>query len=216
VDVNRLSRGEQIAGFAAVLLFVDMFLNWYGASVTIAGRTFGDDFNAWQSFGTTDILIFLTVLAALAMVGTRAMGRSEDVPLSLPMVVAALGAFTTLIVFWRIINQPGNNDVVNVDFGAYLGLLLLIALTYGALQAGGGMEMARVEPAVATAGAVGDPAPPPPVPDPAPPSPTPDPAPAPAPEPEPPTPPAPAPEPPAPPQEPSPPQPGDDPAGPTA
>jgi hypothetical protein len=123
------------------------------------------------------------------------------------MIAAALGGLTTLIILWRIVNQPGDNDLVNVDYGAYIGLVLAGAMTYGAIQSGEGLEMparaapaAPAAPAAAGAGAVGDPAPPPPAPDPAPPSPTPDPTPAPAPEPAP----------------PSPPQPGDDPAGPTA
>jgi hypothetical protein len=221
VDVNRLSRGEQIAGVAAVLLIIDMFLNWYSANLNSALQAqadrFGIDTNAdaWQVFSTTDILIFLTALAALVMVGARVMGRSANLPVSLPLVVAVLGAFTTLVVLWRIINQPGENEFINVEYGAYLGLLLLIALTYGAVQAGGGVETMRAEAeslgerparpapaaaAAAPAGAVGDPAPPPPAPDPAPPTPTPDPSPAPTPDPAP----------------PSPPQPGDDPAGPTA
>jgi hypothetical protein len=247
VDVNRLGRGEQIAGIAAVLLLIDMFLNWYSANLSGALSAAADKFgvdtsvNAWQSFSTTDLLIFLTVLAALVMVGMRVMARSASLPVSLPLVVVALGALTTLIVLWRIINQPGPNDFINVEYGAYIGLLLLIALTYGAIQAGGGVDTMRAEAesvadrasssvggggdggTAATAAApaapvtgIGDPAPPPPAPDPAPPSPGPDPSPAPAPEPEPPTPPSTAPEPPAPPQEPAPPQPGDDPAGPTA
>jgi hypothetical protein len=225
VDVNRLSRGEQIAGIAAVLLLIDMFLKWYSFNVPN-----GSGLTAWQAFSMTDILLFLTCVAALTMVGTSATGRRAEVPVSLPLVTAFLGALMTLIVFYRILNQPHDNQILNVEYGAYLGLILVAALTYGAVQAGGGVDTMRAEaeslgerapsPApgavAAGAGAVGDPAPPPPAPDPAPPSPTPDPTPAPAPEPEPPTPPAPAPEPPPPPREPSPPQPGDDPAGPTA
>jgi len=208
VDVNRLSRGEQIAGIAAVLLLIDMFLNWYGANLndqlSQAAKRFGVDthVNAWQAFSTTDILIFVACVVTLVMVGVQVMG--SQVPVSLPMIAAALGGLTTLIILWRIVNQPGDNDLVNVDYGAYIGLVLAAAMTYGAIQSGEGLEMparaAPAAPAAAGAGAVGDPAPPPPAPDPAPPSPTPDPTPAPAPEPEP----------------PSPPQPGDDPAGPTA
>jgi hypothetical protein len=188
VDVNRLSRGEQIAGVAAVLLIIDMFLNWYSANLNSALQAqadrFGIDTNAdaWQVFSTTDILIFITAVAALVMVGMRVMGRSASLPVSLPLVVALLGAFTTLIVLWRIINQPGENEFVNVEYGAYLGLLLLIALTYGAVQAGGGVDTMRAE-----AESLGDPAPPPPAPDPAPPTPTPDPSPAPTPDPAPPS-----------------------------
>ena len=208
MDVNRLSRGEQIAGIAAVLLLIDMFLNWYGANLndqlSQAAKRFGVDthVNAWQAFSTTDILIFVACVVTLVMVGVQVMGN--QVPVSLPMIAAALGGLTTLIILWRIVNQPGDNDLVNVDYGAYIGLVLAGAMTYGAIQSGEGLEMparaAPAAPAAAGAGAVGDPAPPPPAPDPAPPSPTPDPTPAPAPEPAP----------------PSPPQPGDDPAGPTA
>jgi hypothetical protein len=221
VDVSRLSRGEQVAGVAAVLLIVDMFLNWYSANLNSALQAQADrlgidtNADAWQVFSTTDILIFITAVAALVMVGMRVMGRSASLPVSLPLVVAVLGAFTALVVLWRIINQPGENEFINVEYGAYLGLLLLIALTYGAVQSGGGVDTMRAEAeslgerparpapaaaAAAPAGAVGDPAPPPPAPEPAPPTPTPDPSPAPTPDPAP----------------PSPPQPGDDPAGPTA
>jgi len=199
VDVNRLSRGEQIAGIAAVLLLIDMFLNWYGANLndqlSQAAKRFGVDthVNAWQAFSTTDILIFVACVVTLVMVGVQVMGN--QVPVSLPMIAAALGGLTTLIILWRIVNQPGDNDLVNVDYGAYLGLLLAGAMTYGAIQAGDGLQMPSAAPAAAPAaagtGAVGDPAPPPPAPDPAPPAPPPAPDPAPpppAPDPDPPSP----------------------------
>jgi hypothetical protein len=239
VDVNRLSRGEQIAGAAAVLLFIDTFLHWYSANVSgaiarLASRAGVDTaVDAWTAFSTTDLLMLLAIIVVLAMVGMRAMGRTVNLPVSLPLVAAALSALTTLIVLWRIINQPGPNDFINVEYGAYLGLLLLIAMTYGAIQAGGGMDTMRAEaeslqdrattsagptsqgstgapfvaePAAPPPTAAADPAPPPQPPTPSPTPPAPDP-----------TPPAPAPDPqPTPAPEPSPPQPGDDPAGPTA
>ena len=145
MDVNRLSRGEQIAGIAAVLLLIDMFLNWYGANLndqlSQAAKRFGVDthVNAWQAFSTTDILIFVACVVTLVMVGVQVMG--SQVPVSLPMIAAALGGLTTLIILWRIVNQPGDNDLVNVDYGAYIGLVLAAAMTYGAIQSGEGLEM---------------------------------------------------------------------------
>jgi hypothetical protein len=236
VDVNRLSRGEKIVGAAAVLLFIDMFLSWYSANISGALSAAASRFNvdtsasAWQAFSTTDILLLITILVALAMVGTRAMARPVNLPVSLPLVVAALGALMTLLVLWRIINQPGPNDFINVEYGAYLGLILIAALTYGAIEAGGGVDTMRAEAeslqSRATAGSGTGPAAPagatsvaePPGPPPSAATPThvaPPPAPDVTVEPPPPPPPPPAPEPePAP--EPAPPQPGDDPAGPTA
>jgi hypothetical protein len=240
VDLNRLSRGEKIAGVAAVLLFIDMFLSWYSANISgalsAAASRFGVDTSAtaWQAFSTTDILLLITIIVALAMVGTRVMARSVNLPVSLPLVVATLGALMTLLVLWRIINQPGPNDFINVEYGAYIGLILIAALTYGAVEAGGGVDTMRAEAdslqARATAGGGGattappagatsvaePPGPPPPAVPPTPVAPpaAPDAAVEPAPPP-PPPPPAPEPE-PEPRPEAAPPQPGDDPAGPTA
>jgi hypothetical protein len=234
VDVNRLSRGEKIVGAAAVLLFIDMFLSWYSANISGALSAAASRFNvdtsatAWQAFSTTDILLLITILVALAMVGTRAMARTVNLPVSLPLVVAALGALMTLLVLWRIINQPGPNDFINVEYGAYLGLILIAALTYGAIEAGGGVDTMRTEAeslqsrgtaggsgGAAPAGATSVAEPPGPPPSAATPTPAaPPPAPAATAEPSPPPPP-PAPQ-PEPTPEPAPPQPGDDPAGPTA
>jgi hypothetical protein len=230
VDVNRLSRGEQIAGAAAVLLFIDMFLHWYSANVSdsisrLAARAgVSTSVSAWEAFSYTDLLLLVTILVALAMVGMRAMGTRVNLPVSLPLVAAVLGALMTLLVLYRILNQPGPNDFINVEYGAFIGLILIAALTYGSIEAGGGVDTMRAEAESlqdrgtagggAPAGPVGatsvaePPGPPPPA---APAAPAP---PAPAREPEPPTPPAPAPDPPT--GEPAPPQPGPDPAGPTA
>jgi hypothetical protein len=240
VDVNRLNRGEQIAGVGAVLLFIDMFLKWYSpnasdAIVTAASRAgFDTSYSAWDAFDVTDLLLLLLVIAALAMVGMRAMARDVNLPASPTLIVAGFATLMTIIVLWRIINQPGDNDFVNVDYGAYLGLVLTALITFGAVQAGGGVDTMRAEAeslgdrraASATstgadplpptgAATVAEPPGPPPPQVPATPAPAERPTavetpPAPDPAPPPPQPdPDPAPE-------PAPPQPGDDPAGPTA
>ena len=46
----------------------------------------------------TDLLIFSRSSRRSAMVGMRAMARSVNLPVSLPLVVAALAALTTLVV----------------------------------------------------------------------------------------------------------------------
>ena len=55
------------------------------------------------------------------------------------MTVVA-GALATLLILYRIINQPGPNDIVDVELGAWLGLLAAIVIT------GGGWRSTRVEP----------------------------------------------------------------------
>ncbi|MDX6655322.1 MAG: hypothetical protein QOH62_115 [Solirubrobacteraceae bacterium] len=151
MDVNRLRTGEKIAGAAAVLLFLDLFLSWYsvdlGGALGAAASRAGVDtsVSGWQAFSWVDLLLMLTVLAALAMVFVRGTGRSVDLPASLPLIAAGLGGFATVVVVYRILNQPGPNDLISVEYGAYLGLVLVAALTYGAVQAGGGVDDLRAE-----------------------------------------------------------------------
>jgi outer membrane biosynthesis protein TonB len=239
VDVNRLRTGEKIAGVAALLLFIDMFLKWYGVKgvdITIS---------AWKVFSYTDLLMLLLILAALALVFIRGTGRTVQLPASLPLIVAGIGVLTAIVVLLRLFDQPGPNELVTVRLFAYIGFLLVLAITYGAIQAGGGVDTMRAEAEALTpnapagsgsgssapqppvgASSVAEPqgppppaapatpaAPPPPAAvDPAPPTPAPEPTPPPPADPVPPTP-APDPEPPTAP--PAPPQPGPDPAGPT-
>ena len=47
------------------------------------------------------------------------------------MITSTLGAFATLLVLYRILNQPGPNDFVEVKFGAFLGFLSVLAIAAG-------------------------------------------------------------------------------------
>ena len=47
------------------------------------------------------------------------------------MITATLGAFTTLLVLYRILNQPGPNEFVAVELGAFLGFLSVLAVAAG-------------------------------------------------------------------------------------
>ena len=59
------------------------------------------------------------------------------------MITSTLGALATLLVLYRILNQPGPNDFVEVKFGAFLGFLSVLAIAVGgyrvdARRGGGG------------------------------------------------------------------------------
>ncbi len=47
------------------------------------------------------------------------------------MITTVLGGLATLFVAYRILNQPGQNDVVQVKIGAWLGLLFCAGITVG-------------------------------------------------------------------------------------
>jgi len=134
---SSLPRGAQIAGAAAVVLLIDMFLSWYGVDLggalgaTAEGLGVDTTASAWQAFDFIDILLFLTVLATLAWVGTLAMGN--ELAANLKLAAIAGGAGCALLVLYRIVNQPGPNDAISVKYGAFIGLVACVGIAYGAI-----------------------------------------------------------------------------------
>ena len=122
---SRLRWPEIVAGVAAVVLLLSMFLlPWYGYKgdlAPLAARlgvsTSGD---AWHSLSTTRWLLLLTIVAALALVYLQGTRRAPALP----------AAFSVLVLIYRVlINVPGPNDVVSRDVGAYIGLLASIVIS---------------------------------------------------------------------------------------
>jgi hypothetical protein len=138
MDTTKLRMGELIAGVSAILLFLVMFLHWYGGkSVTVFGRTVsGGGASAWQVYSYTDLLLFLLIILTLGMVLLSVTQRSVALPLSLNVFVTAFGGLMTLIVLYRVaINQPGPNDFLTAKFWGYVGILLTAGIAVGAYLA---------------------------------------------------------------------------------
>ena len=51
------------------------------------------------------------------------------------MLTTGLGVLATLLVFYRILNQPGPNEIIEVKFGAFLGFLCALAIAAGGMRA---------------------------------------------------------------------------------
>jgi hypothetical protein len=143
MDINRLRQGEQIAAIAAILLLLDMFIfKWFGlkfsGATALGGVSVEGSKNAWGSFGFIDIILFITVLAALGMAYLRASDTELDLPIAASVVVAVLGGLSTLLILFRLISPPdfgASNLPDGIDhtrkIGAFLGLILAGAITYG-------------------------------------------------------------------------------------
>jgi hypothetical protein len=141
MDLSRLRTGEKIAAGAALLLFVDLFLKWYGVNL---GEAFGQVANtidvdtsvsAWQAFDFTDILLFLIVVVTVGLVALQASGSTLRPPVSRSAIITLLGALATVWVLWRLINEPGPNKLIDIKIGAYLGLLFAAGIAFGGWRA---------------------------------------------------------------------------------
>src|SRR5215216_2681173 len=168
MDLGRLRLGEVIAAAAGIALLVVMFLPWYapnaqlGLAAASAGHRLDHSFSAWEAFGILDILLLLTALAAVGVAVLAGTQRSVALPVAASVVVTALGVFVTLMVLYRLVNEPlGPDSLTDLRFGAYLGLALSALIALGgflSMQEEGttladvapGLARGRSEPAVRT------------------------------------------------------------------
>ena len=139
MDLSRLRPGELIAAAGGAGLLVVMFLGWYAMSgvTQVGGRVVevSAGFSAWQRFTATDILLALAALAAIGLAGLTASRRSPALPVAGAVVATGFGILATLLVFYRIVNQPGPNEIIEVKFGAFLGFVCALAIAVGGMLA---------------------------------------------------------------------------------
>jgi hypothetical protein len=135
VELSRLRRGDVVAGLGGVALLIVMFLDWYGAggNATFQGQDIKISLglNAWEAFSITDLILALTAVSGIALAVVTASRRSPALPVALSVITSALGALATLLVFYRILNQPGPNQFFDVKLGAFLGFLSVLAIAVG-------------------------------------------------------------------------------------
>jgi drug/metabolite transporter (DMT)-like permease len=98
-----------------------------------------DEKNAWQEEATIDRILLALLLATvglpLAAAAFRARGRRFEPPWT-PSAFAAMAAIASaLLVAYRIVQEPGPNELTTVKLGAPLALLLLAAVGLGASAA---------------------------------------------------------------------------------
>jgi hypothetical protein len=139
MDFSRLRTGELIAGICGVLLLIVMFFSWYGvggaAGSILSAANIDTTVNAWKAFDFIDLVLFVTAIVAIGAAVLAASGRSVALPVAASVIVTVLGIVVALLVLYRIVNQPGPNDVVDVKFGAYLGFLVCLGIAVGGFLA---------------------------------------------------------------------------------
>jgi carbon starvation protein CstA len=147
--MRRLRDGEVGAGAGGVALLAALFLHWYDLESSGAGWTrYGPPpqalGTAWEAFGVLDVVLALLALAPLALVVTQATRRSPSIPVMFSVLTTVAGALAVVLILYRIVNQPGANEFVDVEVGAWLGVLAAFVIAFG------GWRSMRVEPVPGT------------------------------------------------------------------
>jgi uncharacterized transporter YbjL len=132
-DHRRLRFGELIAGVSGFVLFVSLFLSWYGISIKFLGAGVSANFNAWDAFSLIAIILFLVSVAAMGLAVMKALGQKVALPIAPSVVTAALGALAVILILFRLLVHPASH--LGLRYGIFIGLLAAIGVLVGGYQA---------------------------------------------------------------------------------
>ena len=116
MDLNKLSRGDQVIGVSAIVLFIFSFFNWLGFTGKAGLVTASVSWSAWHF--TITLLAVLLGLVMLAYVVLKALG--VEIPakfgnVTLAQILLGVAAVAFLFVLIKVIAGP------NVPGGFSLG-----------------------------------------------------------------------------------------------
>lgn len=145
MEADKLSTGEKISAVSAILLFVFMFFDWFGAKVSgvpgFSGSVEGGGGSAWDALDVIPLFLMLAIVVALAVAVIRLTDADIEPPVSMNAIVAGLGGLAVLLILYRIVDPPGGESLagVSVDitlkFGIFLGLIAAAGIAYGGYSA---------------------------------------------------------------------------------
>lgn len=145
----RLRPADWVVLVAALGLLLATAVDWYSTQSGEEARTIeetaepldireraallaeNEERNAWQPVAFADLLVLLGVLGTVALsvvaAYARAAGRQG------PTALAGLAAtFTALLLLYRILQEPGFDELTTVQVGAPLALCMLGVIAFAA------------------------------------------------------------------------------------
>ncbi len=142
MDFKRLGRGDIVAAAGGLLLFISMFLKWYGVKAGVpedlcgAGKSSCTGYDTFHFFTVLiipgmDVLMTAAALAPLILVWIVIRGHKLSWPAGeVTMIVGAAAA--TLILYNGVIDRVGQTrEFVSLGIGWYLALLGSLMIVAG-------------------------------------------------------------------------------------
>ena len=123
----RMSTGSKVALTVAILLFIDLFFPWQGVDF---GDFLGADLGSANisGFNGLGILVALLCIAVIVWEGLMAAGVNINMGTTSPALIGAMlagaTALFTIIAFLTKLSL--------IKWGAFVGLVLALAMAYGA------------------------------------------------------------------------------------
>ncbi|MBS1677525.1 MAG: hypothetical protein JST08_09080 [Actinobacteria bacterium] len=145
----RLRPGEAIALVAAILLFVLMFFDWYGAKATTGAETLGGVVSgtgggsAWDTLEVIPLFLMLAIVVTVGAAILRLSGSDWKPAIPPAAAVCVLGILASVLILVRIISPPGPGGALSeLAFESTLRLPIFLALAAAlGIAYGGWREM---------------------------------------------------------------------------
>ncbi len=135
-----LPHERRLAVYAAIGLFVTLFLPWYQRHffVVVSGRAqpASDTQTAWGAFSFVEAAVLLVAAGVLTLLFQRAEGRAFHVPGGDGGVITAAGLWTCALVIWRIFDKQSASSrgalvtTYGIEWGIFLALGVAALLAY--------------------------------------------------------------------------------------
>ena len=142
--------GEAIALVAAILLFILMFFDWYGAKATTDGEPLGGVVtgagggSAWQTLELIPLFLMLAIAVTLGAAVLRLSGSKWKPAIPPGAAVCALGILAAVLILIRIIAPPGPEGAFSelafestLKLPIFLALAAALGIAYGGWRAMG-------------------------------------------------------------------------------
>ena len=121
MNFSRTSIGQRIAGLGGILLFICLFLPWFGEDGLVL--------SGWEGQSSTDVYLLITAFIALAAAFAGPKGLL--VPgLTMNGAATLLGGVGTILLLWLVLVDGDDRQ-----YGMYLSLVAVVAITVGSYLA---------------------------------------------------------------------------------
>jgi hypothetical protein len=140
LDTSQLSWLEAVGMASGLLLFVSLFLPWYGTGsnpdsiIESAGVGPNATATAWQTFGIMDILLLLLSAAPFILAWIIARRHELSWPTGEVTMVTGLIGIVLVLCNGVILGKPASGIQISLQIGWFLGLLGCIGIFFAGLM----------------------------------------------------------------------------------
>jgi hypothetical protein len=131
---------RRLAVYAAIGLFVTMFLPWYQRQffIVVGGKLApgSDSQTAWAQFSFVEAAVLVVAIGVLTLLFQRAEGKAFHLPGGDGWVIMAAGLWTCVLIVWRIFDKQGgaahgqNATTYGIEWGIFVALAVAALLAY--------------------------------------------------------------------------------------